>query len=226
MHLNMSAICRSQNVQTVLDFTPCVFQYLMCHRSSRIFDSCTKFNHTTKFWKEYLVPYTAPPPSKNPVGLYRGARGPRDWSVSPNPSVWKSLIQNLSLRLQCGRARPCWKKTFGWSCAICRTANNSIISRWFVLFTVFSWKKGPITSCALLMRDTTCVLKLFQSSLDGLSSRCLFSIFPTVKSLHFNNWFCLPVPQHRYCLLLVRNCHFAFVSCVRFSSPTICQEIN
>jgi hypothetical protein len=45
-------------------------------------------------------------------------------------------------------------------------------------------------------------LKLLQPSLDGLSSRCLFSIFPTVTSLDLNNLFCLPVPQHRYCLLL------------------------
>jgi hypothetical protein len=56
--------------------------------------------------------------------------------------------------------------------------------------------------CTLLMHDTTHLLKLFQLSRDGPSSRCLFSIFPMVTSLHLNNWFCLPVPQHRHSLLL------------------------
>jgi hypothetical protein len=36
-------------------------------------------------------------------------------------------------------------------------------------------------------KDTTCLLKLFQQSLDGLSSGCLFSVFPRVMSLRLNN---------------------------------------
>jgi hypothetical protein len=47
--------------------------------------------------------------------------------------------------------------------------------------------------CALLMQDTTSLLKLFQPSLDGLYSWCLFSIFPAVAPLHLNNWFCFPI---------------------------------
>jgi hypothetical protein len=50
-------------------------------------------------------------------------------------------------------------------------------------------------------------LKMFEQSLDGPSSMCLFSIFPTVPPLHLNNWLCIPA-QHRHCLLLEGGgCH-------------------
>jgi hypothetical protein len=75
--------------------------------------------------------------------------------------------------------------------------------------------------CALLMQDTTCLLKLFQ-----LFSKHLFSLFPIVTSSHLNKWFCFPMMQHRYCLLLGRNCHFVFASCVHFSSITISRAID
>jgi hypothetical protein len=95
IHLNVSAICRSQNGQTVLNFMPCVFQHLGCHRSNCIFDSFTKFNYTTNFWTEYLVLYESPK-EKIQWGYIGRARGPRDWPVPPNSSVWKSFIQRLS----------------------------------------------------------------------------------------------------------------------------------
>jgi excinuclease UvrABC nuclease subunit len=50
--LDVGAIFSLQNVQTTLDFTHHVFQYLSC--------TDTKFSHTTSFCVEYLVCYMAP----------------------------------------------------------------------------------------------------------------------------------------------------------------------
>jgi hypothetical protein len=46
---------------------------------------------------EYLVLYIAPK-EKIQWGYIGGAREPSDWSVPPNPSVWKSFIQRFSHR--------------------------------------------------------------------------------------------------------------------------------
>jgi hypothetical protein len=55
----------------------------------------------------------------------------------------------------------------------------------------------------------------------------LVSIFPTVTSVHLNNWFCLPVPQHRHCLLLGLNCHFAYSAVYVSAAPLSAgQSIN
>jgi hypothetical protein len=49
IHLNVSVVCSSQNVQKALNFTPRALQHLGCHRSNCTVDSCTKFNLTTNF---------------------------------------------------------------------------------------------------------------------------------------------------------------------------------
>lgn len=81
------------------------FQHLGCHRRNCIFDSCIKFDHTTKFWTEYLVFYIAPKEEVNGVYI-RWTRGHRNWPVPPNPPVWKSFIQWFS---HC--QTPVWKDT-------------------------------------------------------------------------------------------------------------------
>jgi hypothetical protein len=45
-------------------------------------------------------------PKKYPLRLYRSKRGPRDWPVPPNPSIWKSFIQRFS---DC--KAPAWRET-------------------------------------------------------------------------------------------------------------------
>jgi hypothetical protein len=100
MYLSVS----SQNVQTVLDFTPRALQRLGCRRRNCTVDSCTKFNDATNCWTQYLVLYISP---KEKIGK---SRGPRDWSVPPSPSVWKTFIQTLShCKAQCGGALYCCK---------------------------------------------------------------------------------------------------------------------
>jgi hypothetical protein len=66
------------------------------------------------------------------------------------------------------------RKHWSWSCAICGTANNSNISRYNV-FTAFSSERNcPVTSLNL---------KLLRSySQDGVSSSCLFFLFPTATN--------------------------------------------
>jgi hypothetical protein len=100
-HLNMSAICRPQKVQIVLDFTSYVFQHLESDRSNCIVDSCTKFNHTTKFGTKYLVFYVTCPHKRIQWGYIVRTRRPRDWSVPPNSSVCKLLFRLLTVRQQC-----------------------------------------------------------------------------------------------------------------------------
>jgi hypothetical protein len=70
----VSPISSSQNVRTLLDFTLCVFQQLGRHRRNCFVDSCMKFDHTTKFWTEYLVLYIARK-DKIQWGLYRVNEG-------------------------------------------------------------------------------------------------------------------------------------------------------
>lgn len=41
---------------------------------------------------EYMALYITPK-EKDPLRLYRGKRGPRDWPVPANPFIWKSFIQ-------------------------------------------------------------------------------------------------------------------------------------
>jgi hypothetical protein len=83
IYINVSATCSSQNVQTVLDFTACVSRHLNCHRSNCIVESCTKINHTTNFWTEYVVLYIASK-EKNSNGVYRGSEGARPIHLSGN----------------------------------------------------------------------------------------------------------------------------------------------
>jgi hypothetical protein len=54
-------------------FSPCALQHLRYHRSNRIVDFYTKFNHSTKFWTAHLVLYMTPK-RKNQWGYIGGAK--------------------------------------------------------------------------------------------------------------------------------------------------------
>lgn len=138
-----------------------------------------------------------------------GVRGPPDVPVPPNSSVWKSFIQELSfsVRPQCERKPSCWKKTFGVAYA---GLQISEIYRDNLYCSLSSLERKRVQS--LVTRKGAPHIQLgailFRPSLDGLSSRSLFSLLPAVTSLHLKKWFCLPA-QHRRCLLLSGNRHFA-----------------
>jgi hypothetical protein len=90
IYRRVSAICSSQNVQTVLDFTSRVFQHLGCQRSSCTVDSCTKFNCTTNFWTEYLVLYIASKEKSN--GVISGSEGAKALGLSRPVHVFGKLL--------------------------------------------------------------------------------------------------------------------------------------
>jgi hypothetical protein len=75
---------------------PWVFQHLGCHRINCILDSCTNFDHTTKFWMEYLVLYIA---AKDKIqwGLYRGNEGAKGLDRPAQPTGLEKFIQRLLL---------------------------------------------------------------------------------------------------------------------------------
>jgi hypothetical protein len=104
--LNVSAIYNPQYVQTVLDFTICVFQHLECHRSSCIVDSCTKISHTTNFWTEYLVLYISPKEKLN--GVISGERGGQGIGSSRKIHLFGNVFfRDSHCKPQCGGAPSC-----------------------------------------------------------------------------------------------------------------------
>lgn len=93
IYLNVGAICSSQNVQMVLNFTPCVFQHLGCQRNY-ILHLYTKFDHIINIWMEYLVLYIAPKEKKNSVMLHWGSEGAKGL-VHPAQSIcWQKFFSD------------------------------------------------------------------------------------------------------------------------------------
>jgi hypothetical protein len=205
VHLNVNAICSSQNVQTVLSFIPCVFQHQGRQRSNFIVDSCTKFNHTVNFWTEYLILYIN---WKDKIH-WTYIRGVGDQGIGlscPSHLFRKVLFGGSHCKAQCGGAPSCWKKTFGWKYAICGAANNpqqAVLESFMnqLNFVSVYWRPAY----ALLMLDTTCLLKLFRPSLDGLPTSCIFYIFLMVTSLIF------ALTQSHSCLTLMLYFDATFV---------------
>jgi hypothetical protein len=103
----MSAACDFQSIQTLLDFEPCDFQHVRCHRSKCSVDLSKNFNHITT-GKE-----------RNSVGLRLGNDGAKGL-VRPAQTVWKcSLIESVTeSRLWKGIYL---KITFCWTYGICGT---------------------------------------------------------------------------------------------------------
>jgi hypothetical protein len=131
------------------------------------------------------------PKEKKSSGDILGERGCQGIDPSSPIHLFREVMfKRFHCEAQCGGAPSCWKKTFGWRCAICETGLKSFTDH-FNCVAVY-WRP----TCALLMQDTTCRLKLFKLSLDGPSSKCLFSTFPAVVSLHLNDWLCIPA-QHK-----------------------------
>jgi hypothetical protein len=107
IHPCVSAICNSQNVQTVLNFTPCVFSVGMSQKRLHY-----SFVNEIQPHYQLLDGISGPirsPKRRNPLGLYRGSERPRDWSVPPNPSVSKVFIERLS---HCNDHHHVWLKVY------------------------------------------------------------------------------------------------------------------
>jgi hypothetical protein len=97
----VSAICSSQNVQTVLDISPFVSQHLGCHVSNCITGSCTKFHHSTNPGTEYLLLYTAP---KEKIQFGYTAEGGVKRLVHPHNPFGKVLFREPAIVIpQAGR---------------------------------------------------------------------------------------------------------------------------
>jgi hypothetical protein len=150
--------------------------------------------------------FTQPQKKKIQFNYIREARWPRDWSILSNSSVWIVLFTDyLTVRPQCREGIIVLIEDVWLSCDICRAAINSRILTSFVQFMVLKeeWSHHLMTRKGATHIQLGPEILPTIRLLNGLSSRCVFSIFPMVTtSLHLNKWFCQPVPQLRHYHLL------------------------
>lgn len=116
-------ICSSHNVQTVLEFIPCVFQHLGCQKKLYCW-LMHKVQPRGQLLDRIPGPLYSSKRNKNPFGLYWWSEGSKGL-VCSTQSIWISFIQKLTARLQYGGASSYWNKTFGWMHAMYRTADSS-----------------------------------------------------------------------------------------------------
>jgi hypothetical protein len=135
-------------------------------------------------------PLHSPKRKKVQFGYVREVRGPRYWSVTSNSSVLKSFIHRFShckASISRGNNRVERSRLVE---GVASAGLISSISTSFVQFMVLKeeWSHHLIRRKGATYTQLGAEILPTIRSLDGLSSRCLFSIFPTVTThLHLNN---------------------------------------
>jgi len=98
VHFNMCSFCCTENVLSIISFSPRVLQHVFSYCSNTVCYSCLQICNIWNWCPKHFV-LNIPPLKEVKGGDIRPSWWPGCRTISPNPPVWKCCIQKPNVTI-------------------------------------------------------------------------------------------------------------------------------